>query len=145
MKEKSYMLPLFLAVTLTAAMIGVVLVETFAPAVVLPVMNIPNMAGLSLAVLLLEHYLAPNSGRCYSCVALFSLLSFGLIPCAAGFVPAQQMAKVALVGGVLFTLLTWLFDSVLDRLSTGPKARLAPVISALGLYLAFQAFAGILL
>ena len=145
MKDKTYFLSLLLAVVLGVAMVAVVLVETFAPAVVLPVMNIPNMAGLSLIVLLLEHYLAPNSPRCYSCVALLSLLSFGLIPCAAGFVPAQQIAKVAIVGACVFTLLTWLFDSIMDRLSTGPKAKLAPVISAFGLYLAFQVFAGILL
>ena len=48
-------------------------------------------------------------------------------------------------GCVLFSLLTWIFDSIMDRLSTGPKAVLAPVISAFGLYLAFQVFAGIVL
>lgn len=145
MKDKNYFLSMILAIVMAAAMVAVVLVQTFAPAVVLPVMNIPNMAGLSLVVLLLEHYLAPNSRRCYVCVAVFSLLTFGLLPYAAGFIALAQAWKVALVGGVLFTGLTWIFDSIMDRLSTGPKAVLAPVISAFGLYLAFQVFAGILL
>ncbi len=145
MKEKNYFLSVILAITMAVAMVAVVLFKTFAPAVVLPDMNIPNMAGLSLVVLLLEHYLAPNSRRCYVWVGIFSLLTFGLLPYAAGYVALSQVWKVALVGGALFTLLTWLFDSIMDRLSTGPKAALAPVISAFGLYLAFQVFAGILL
>ncbi len=145
MKERNDMLPVLLAVVLTVAMAAAVLFETFAPAVVLPVINIPNMAGLCLVVLLIEHYLAPNARRCYICVALFSLLSFGLLPYAAGVVALAQVWKIALVGGVLFTLLTRIFDSVMDRITTGPKAAFAPVISALGLYLAFQVFAGIIL
>lgn len=145
MKERNYILSTLLAIVLMVAMAAVVLLRTFAPAVVLPVMNIPNMTGLCLVVLLLEHYLAPNARRCYVCVAVLSLLTFGLLPYAAGFVVLTQAWKVALVGCCLFTLLTWVFDSIMDRLTTGPKAVLAPILSAFGLYLAFQAFAGILL
>ena len=145
MKERTYLLPVLLAVVLTVAMVAVVLLETLAPAVVIPVMNVPNMAGLCLVVLVLEHYLAPNARRCYICVAAFALLSFAILPYAAGFVALAQVWKVALIGGGLFTLLTWLFDSIMDRITTGPKAVLVPIISAFGLYLAFQAFAGILL
>ncbi len=145
MKEKNYFLSMILAVVMAVALIAVVLVDTFAPAVVLPAMNIPNMAGICLIALLLEHYVAPNSRRCYFCVAGFALLTFGLLPYAAGLMPFAQVWKVAVVGCVLFSLLTWIFDSIMDRLSTGPKAKLAPIISAFGLYLAFQIFAGILL
>ena len=145
MKEKNYFLSMILAVVMAVALIAVVLVDTFAPAVVLPAMNTPNMAGICLIALLLEHYVAPNSRRCYFCVAGFALLTFGLLPYAAGLMPFAQVWKVAVVGCVLFSLLTWIFDSIMDRLSTGPKAKLAPIISAFGLYLAFQIFAGILL
>lgn len=145
MREKTYFLSLLLTGIVAVAMLAVVLLQTFAPAMILPQINIPNMTGLCLIVLLIEHYVAPNSRRCYFCVAGFALLTFGLLPLAAGFVALEQAWKVALVGCVLFSLLTWIFDSIMDRLSTGPKATLAPVISAFGLYLAFQIFAGILL
>jgi hypothetical protein len=49
------------------------------------------------------------------------------------------------VGGIVFTVCTWLFSSVTQRLVTGPKARAAAVISAFGIYLAAQCFAGIIL
>ena len=145
MKEKRFFLNIALAVLLTVALLAELLLRYFAPAVVLPELNIPNMVALSLAALLLEFYMAPKGSDCYVCVVIFSALSFGLLPYAAGYVAPAQVWKVALVGGVLFTLLTWLYDSIMDRITTGPKAVLAPVISAFGLYLAFQAFAGIIL
>jgi hypothetical protein len=46
---------------------------------------------------------------------------------------------------VVFTLVTWLFSSMTDRLSTGPAAKAAPVFSALGLYLASQVLMGMIL
>ena len=45
-------------------------------------------------------------------------------------------------GCVTFTVTTWLFTSMADRISTGPSAKLAPVVSAVGLYLASQCLMG---
>lgn len=53
--------------------------------------------------------------------------------------------KLALVGGIVFTAVTWLFSSMVNRLASGAQAKAAPILSALGLYLAVQCFAGILL
>jgi len=41
--------------------------------------------------------------------------------------------------------MTWLFSSIQDRLSTGPAAKAAPVVSAFGLYLAIQGLMGMFL
>ncbi len=145
MKQKPYFLNVVLAVLLGLILAVAVLLRSFSPALILPELNIPNMALISLLALLIDHYFAPGSKRCYFCIPIFGALCFGLLPFAAGFATAAQLWKLALVGGILFTLLTWLFSSILDRISTGPEARLAPVISAFGLYLAFQALTGILL
>ena len=45
-------------------------------------------------------------------------------------------------GAVVFTATTWLFSSMQERISTGPQAKFAPVMSAVGLYLASQCFMG---
>ena len=58
--------------------------------------------------------------------------------------PAEAV-KLGVIGGVVFTATAWLFTSVQDRLSSGPVCKAAPVVSAFGLYLAAQCFAGILL
>ena len=145
MKNKTYILNCLLAAVLGAALLGAVLVRTFAPAVILPALDIPNMAALSLAVLVLDHYLAPGARRCYLSIPVFSAITFGLLPWAAAFVAASQAWKLALAGGMVFTAATWLFSSIQDRLSSGPAAKAAPILSALGLYLAAQGFMGIFL
>ena len=144
MKDKKFVLNTALAIVLFVAVLVCVLVRTFVPAAVLPALSIPNMVLLSLVALLADHYLAKDADRCYVCVALFSVLTFGLLPYAAGFVALSSAWKLALMGGVVFTITTWLFTSICDRLSSGPACKAAPIISALGLYFAAQCLTGMI-
>lgn len=144
MKNKTYTLNTLLAVILGAVLLIAVFVRTFAPAIILPELDLPNMVLLSLLALLLDHYLAPGAKRCYICIPMFSAITFGLLPFAACFVGALDALKLALIGCAVFTAATWLFTSMEDRLSTGPAAKAAPIVSALGLYLAAQCLMGIL-
>ena len=142
MNKKNYTLNTLLAVVLGVALLICVLVRTFWPRMILPVLDIPNLVLISLVTLLLDHYMAPGADRCYICIPVFSAVTFGLLPFAACFVGAGEAVKLAVLGCVVFTVVTWLFSSMTDRLSTGPVAKLAPVMSALGLYLAAQCFMG---
>ena len=142
MNKKTYTLNTLLAVTLGIALLVCVLVRTFAPRMILPALDIPNMVLVSLIALLADHYLAPGAKRCYICIPVFAAITFGLLPFAACFVGAGEAMKLAVLGAVIFTAVTWFFTSMMDRLSSGPAAKLAPVLSALGLYLAAQCFMG---
>ncbi len=142
MKKNTYTLNTLLTAVLGAALLVCILVRTFAPRMILPLLDVPNMVLLSLAALLLDHYLAPGADRCYICVPVFSALSFGLLPFAACFVGGMEELKLGILGGVVFTVTTWLFTSMADRISTGPAAKAAPFASAMGLYLAAQCFMG---
>lgn len=144
MNKKTYTLNVLLAVILGAVLLVSVLVRTFAPRMILPALDVPNMVLISLIALLADHYLAPGADRCYICIPVFSAVTFGLLPFAACFVGAGEALKLAVLGAVVFTSVTWLFSSMMDRLSSGPAAKLAPMLSALGLYLAAQCFMGIL-
>lgn len=144
MNKKTYTLNTLLAVVLGIALLACVLVRTFAPRMILPQLDIPNMTIVSLAALLLDHYLAPGAKRCYICIPVFSAITFGLLPFAACLVGAGEALRLAVLGAAVFTAVTWLFTSMMDRLSSGPEAVFAPVFSALGLYLAVQCFMGIL-
>ena len=145
MKNKTYILNTILIAVLGIAALAAALVRTFAPIVIIPELNIPNMVALSLAALLLDHYVAPGAKRCYICIPVFSALTFGLLPFAACFVGAVEAVKLGLVGAVVFTVTTWLFSSIAERISSGPECRYAPAVSAMCLYLAAQCFMGILL
>ena len=145
MKNKTYFLNTMLTAVVGAALFVCVLVRTFAPIVIIPELDIPNMVLLSLIALLLDHYLAPEAKRCYICIPVFSGIVFGLLPFAACFVGALEAVKLGVVGAVVFTVTTYLYTSIQDRLSTGPAAKAAAIFSAVSLYLASQCFMGILL
>ena len=145
MKENKYFLNTSLALVLGLALLVAVMVRTFAPTVIIPELDIPNMVLLSLLALLVDHYVAKNARRCYICIPLLGALSFGLLPFAACFVGALEALKIGIIGGIVFTATTWLFTSIQDRLSSGPAAKAAPVLSAVGLYLASQCFMGMFL
>lgn len=142
MNKKTYILNTLLAAILGGMLLIAVLVRTFAPRIILPELDIPNMVLISLIALLADHYLVPGAKRCYICIPVFSAITFGLLPFAACFVDAPEALKLAVTGGIVFTAVTWLFTSMADRLSTGPTAKAAPFVSALGLYLAAQCLMG---
>lgn len=143
MKKSTYMLNTLLAVIFGIACLAAVLVRTFAPRIILPELDIPNMVLISLAALIVDHYVAPGAKRCYICIPLLSAFTFGLMPFAACFVGYIDAIEFGIMGAVVFTVVTWLYSFVQDRLSSGAPSKTAPVVSALGIYLAAQCLMGI--
>ena len=139
---KKYLLNTFLAGTFAAALLAMVIARAICPNLVLPGFDVPNLVLISLVALLLDHWFVKDAKRCYICIPVFALLTFGLFPYAAGFVQPFEILGLAIKGCVTFTMTTWLFTSMADRISSGPQAKLAPFMSAVGLYLASQIFMG---
>lgn len=146
MRKNTYFGNILLAAVTAVAMLAAVLCRVFAPAAVLPVLNIPNLLALCVIALVLEHYLArPVKAPCLVCAALLAAAVFALLPLAAGLVAADGIFLTALLGGVIYAAAKWLFDSVAQRLSSGPAGKAAAAVTGLGMILAGQAFAGMLL
>lgn len=143
MKNKTYVLNTILTVVVAIALLAVVLVRTFLPQHILPEVSIPNLVALSVIALVIDHYIAKGAKHCYICIPLFALITFGLLPWVCGYAACDQILRIALMGAVTFTVVTFLFSSMQDRLSSGPAAKAAPVISAAGLYLAAQCLVAI--
>ena len=142
MNKKQYTLNTLLAAILGAVLFVAVILRTFFPRIILPHLDASNMVLISLVALLADRYLAPGAKRCWICLPVFAALTFGLLPFAACFVGITDALWLALKGCVVFSALTWVFDSAMDRLSSGPVAKAAPVLTALGLYLAAQCLMG---
>lgn len=145
MKKNQYFLSTVLAIVVFVACAIALLVRVWLPAAVIPRLNIPNMVLLSVVALLLEHAAAPMNPRCYICIPVFSAIIFGALPLMAGFACQHDFWKYGLVGALVFTSVTFLFTSLTERLSSGPKAKAALVVCGLGMYLAAQCFTGIIL
>lgn len=139
--NKKYVLNTILPIVLGVVMLAMLLVQTFFPRVILPKLDIPMLVALSLVTLLIERAIAPNAPRCYICIPVFATLTFGLLAFSA-LLGLRESLLLAVKGGVTFTATTWVYSSMLDRLSTGPYAKAAPYVSAFGLYLAVQCFMG---
>ena len=145
MKNKTYTLNTVLTAVLTAVLAAMVVLRTVSPQLILMQFDIVSITGISLAALVLDHYLASNAKRCYICIPLFAALSFGILPWAAGMVAVKYLLGLTLTGAVVFTVCTFVFTSIQDRLSSGPAAKAAPIMSAFGVYLAIQALMGMFL
>lgn len=145
MKNKTYILNTFLTAVLGIYLLVAVVVRTFCPQIILPKANIPNLVLISLVALVLEHYLVPEAKRSYICICVLSAVTFGILPYAAAFTTPLESVKLAVVGGVVFTVTTWLFTTIQDRLSSGPAAKASAFFSAVSLYMAAQCFIGMIL
>lgn len=145
MKNKTYILNTFLAAVFGIYMLVAVVVRAFCPQIILPKANIPNMVLISLIALVLDHYLAPDAKRCYICVPVLSAVTFGMLPYCAAFVAPMEALKLAIVGAVVFSVTTWLFTTIQERLSSGPAAKASAFFSAVSLYMASQCFIGMIL
>ena len=145
MKNRNYTSNVALPVVLGVFLLVCVLIRTFNPMAVLPKLDVPMVVALSLVALLAAHYLAKANEACDVISLVLAALSFGLLPYVSGFATVMGALKLALVGAIAFFVAAWLFDEMMERLSSGPAAKAAPVLSALGLYLAAQCFAGIIL
>ena len=142
--NKTYRLNTILAVVLGLWLLVCVVARAFCPTLILPELDLPNVVLISLIALVLDHYLG-GAKRCYICIPVFSALTFGLLPLAAFMVSGVQALILGVAGCVTFTVTTFLFTSIQDRLSSGPAAKASAFFSAVSLYMAAQCLAGIVL
>lgn len=145
MKEKTYFLNSLLAIFTGIALLIAMIVRIFVPVAFIPSVGIPELVLFSLLVLVVEHYLKKSGKRCYLCVFILSAVTFGLLPWMAGFTAANEIWKAALAGGIVFTVTTWIFSSMQERMNSGKSSKLSPIVNALGLYLAVQGLMGMFL
>lgn len=145
MRKNVYLRNILLAMVVGIASLAMLLCRVFLPGLVLPVWNIPALLGLVCLSLVLNAYLGTQGNYCWICSGLLAVVTFGLLPWSAGIVSTAAMWKIALLGGGVYLLANFLFDSLLERLSSGPAGKLAALVSGLVLFLAGQCFAGMLL
>ena len=145
MKKQSGMLNILLCAVVALTMLVYMLCRTFQPAVVLPPLNIPNLLILSVLALILNAYIAPQAEYCWIQADILAAITFGILPWVAGEIPAWQIWQLALAGGVIFAIAERIFSSLMQRIASGPKGKLAILATGLGLMLAGQCFAGMLL
>lgn len=149
MKAVTFKLNTVLAGVVGAACLLAVLLRTFAPITAwLPNIDIPCLAAVSILALVIDGYIDGKKipARCWALTALLSALTFWLLPWASGLVSdAAAAVRMGVIGGALFTVLTFAYTSIRERLNSGNSNILSPLCAGLVLYLASQCLMGILL
>lgn len=145
MKKNILSLNSLLAIVLAAGLLIGIVWRAFQPNVVLHPLNIPAIAGIVLIALLFEFYLVPAEERKRSYIAqtLLAAVTFGILPWAADCPAAGWV--MAVCGGIVFLVLTWIFDAAAKRVDATTDSRGVMVPTAFVLYLACQCFMGMIL
>lgn len=143
--KKVCSLNVLLALAVSIASLSAMVGRALFPAAILPKWSIPTLTGISLLVLLVEDLPAAEMRRNYAGIAMLSCLTFGILPRASGLWDGGESWKLALVGGGVFTSVTWLFSSMEQRITSSGGSKLTRMMGAIGIFLASQGFSGILL
>ena len=141
MKKSVLTLPLTLTALLTVWMLAAVAVHTLWPQMILPRLDITAVVLLCVLALVLGCYLSPRADYHYPYLAALGAVHFGLLPVAAAYVPWQSGVLLGAAGGLTLPLSAAVFAAARQRL---PAAPLMPLGCAVCLYLAAQAFRGVL-
>ncbi len=143
--KKHDLFGLFLAVVTGVSLLAAMLIRAFLPHIILPAFDGMAILALSLIALVLDSYVAKDRKRIYWFTPLCSALIFGIFPWVACFLTYIDAIKFAILGAVISTIVTFVFDVIKSRLSVTPRATIvAPLISGFGIYLAAQCLMGII-
>ena len=140
MKNRTTILNTILAAVLGVVLLVSIIVKTVSPHFILPEMNIPYIAAVSLVALVLTHFVKTEEG-CPVCQAVLAAVTFAALPVVAGLA-AAPIWKLALVGGIVFAALNAMFTAMEKRMELADTWKYAVIPGAFGLFLACQCFVG---
>ena len=140
MKKNTMMVNTLLAVVLGVGLLAGMVWRTFMPYVVLPELDGIACVGITLIALTIEYFIAGVQKREWAIQVILAMVTFGGLALAAGLPYAG--IKTFLVGAVVFAVITFLFDSMVQRLELTADRKGAVLPTAFVLYLACQCFMG---
>ena len=143
MEKKNFVLNVLIAVVLGAGLLVGIVWKAFQPNVVLADLELPAIAALVLIALVIEYLWKGTQKRAWAVQIVLAAITFAVIPFAAGY--AGPGTGLFLCGTVMFTALTWILDSVAERLDVTCDCKCAMIPTAFVMYLACQCFMGMIL
>ncbi len=144
MKNKHLFIGFMLAVVTGVALLAILVTNAFFPHIILPKLSAGNIILICLVAIVLDFYISGGKRHDLRFIPIYGALIFGVFPMAAFVASPLEALKLGIMGAIIFTAFTYIFDTITDRLSSAPAAKAAPLLSALGLYLAAQCIIGII-
>ena len=141
MKNRTTILNAVLAAVLGVVLLISIILKTMCPQIIIPEVNIPYIAAISLIALVLTSFVKTDKD-CVVCEAILAGITFGVLPWAAGAITGGEILKYVLVGAIVFAVLNEMFKAMVKRIDLAGACKGAVIPAAFGLYLACQCFAG---
>ena len=143
MEKKSFVLNILLAAVLGAGLLVGMVWSAFQPNVVLADLELPAIAALILIALVIEYLIKGTQKRAWIVQIVLAAVTFAVIPFAAGYAGAGF--NLILCGTAMFAALTFIFDSVAERVNVTCDCKCAMIPTAFVMYLACQCLMGMIL
>ena len=143
MEKKNFVLNVLLAVVLGAGLLVGMIWSAVVPNVVLTDLELPSIAALMLIALVIEYLWKGTQKRAWIAQIVLAAVTFAVIPFAAGYAGAG--IKLILCGTAMFAALTFIFDSVAERLDVTTDCKCTMIPTAFVMYLACQCLMGMIL
>ncbi len=144
MTKRNTLLYFLLAVVTGLALLAILVTNAFFPQIILPKPDGMAIILLSLVALVLDFYLSRERRRSFILTPIVGAIIFGVFPLASFVAAPLEAVKLAILGAVIFTVCTYLFDTLTDRLIGTNATCVAPLITAFGMYLAAQCLTAII-
>ena len=142
MKNRTTILNTILAAVLGVTLLASMIAKVMCPQLILPQLNIPYVAAVSLVALVIASFVDAEEG-CIYCEMLLAAVSFGVLPMVAGVASGMAALKLALCGGIVFGALDLMVNAMTKRIAMAGICKCTVIPSAFVLYFACQCFAGI--
>ncbi len=140
MKIKHSLRGIILSGSAFTALLAMLIVRACFPRIILPDIDSSFVLVISLISLVTDSFISTKVRQNYLCLALLSAFVFGFFPLASLLVFPIDTLKLSLLGALIFTVTSFIFDSITDRISinAGKLPKLTALISAFVMYLAAQ-------
>ena len=121
-----------------------IFIKTFFPYVLIPKISIPLLVLFSLIPMVLAYYMKAEGERNLLITAVLAGLTYAMFPFCSGLDTEISFVSLFLIGTIVFWLTDLCYESLEERMRTGPHYVSTPVANAFAIYLASQCFHGLL-
>lgn len=141
MKNRTTILNSVLAVEVGLVLLVSMILKIMTPNLIIKAFDIPYIALLSLAALVLTSFFETKEGSWIQ-ETILAGITFGLLPFASGMITVGQILKFTVCGTTVFGVLDVLFCGVINRIEATNLSKASVIPTAFVLYLAYQSFNG---
>ena len=143
MKKNLYFVNILFIIEMGLLGLVSVLLRSFAPAMVLPHLDLPHLVLFSVIPMIFSDYMAPEMKGHSMIHILLGTMTLTALPLCAQWTIGVPVWKFLMISLGAFGMTWVIYQSIGRRMASGVSGRFAPLINGVMLFLASQCFQGL--